>query len=295
MSVAERLSEDRRAAVRALAAAAGEADGTPPLSEQILLNLRHEGADVLHVLAEDPDGGLVGYAQLDRSVGDGGVGELAVYPAHRRRGIGAALLAVLIERAGAPLRVWAHGEHPAAQRLAERYGFSRSRVLWQLRRSLIEPLPPAEFSDDVRVRAFETGRDEAEFLRVNNAAFDWHPEQGGWDVEQVRQRVAEPWFDPDGFLLAVDADDRLLGFHWTKVHPAAGSAPAIGEIYVLGVDPGARGRRLGSALTLAGLRHLRDRGLDAVMLYVEADNAAAVKVYTDLGFTLWHSDVMYLR
>jgi mycothiol synthase len=130
---------------------------------------------------------------------------------------------------------------------------------------------------------------------VNNAAFAWHPEQGGWDVEQVRLREAEPWFDPAGFLLAVDADDRLLGYHWTKVHPATAADPAMGEVYVLGVDPSEQGRHLGGALTAAGLAHLRDRGLGTVLLYVEGDNAAAVRVYEKLGFTRWSTDVSYAR
>jgi mycothiol synthase len=137
--------------------------------------------------------------------------------------------------------------------------------------------------------------DEAAFLRVNNAAFDWHPEQGGWDVDQVKLRESEPWFDPEGFLLAVDGKDRVLGYHWTKVHDGSGTGEPIGEVYVLGVDPAARGRRLGAALTLAGMQYLRDRGLSQVMLYVEADNSAAVRVYENLGFTLWSTDVSYAR
>jgi mycothiol synthase len=144
----------------------------------------------------------------------------------------------------------------------------------------------------VRLRAFVPGKDDEEFLRVNNAAFDWHPEQGGWERAQLELRAAEPWFDPAGFLLAVDESDRLLGFHWTKVHTAP---EPIGEVYVLGVDPAAHGRRLGTALTLAGLRYLRERGQTHVLLYVEADNSAAVRLYQGQGFTLWSSDVLYAR
>jgi mycothiol synthase len=167
-----------------------------------------------------------------------------------------------------------------------------------MRRSLLAPLAAPELPDGIRLRPFVVGADEAEFLRVNNAAFDWHPEQGGWDLDQVKLREAEPWFDPEGFLLAVDDEDRLLGFHWTKVHAHDGNGrdhEPIGEVYVLGVDPAARGMRLGSALTLAGLQHLRDRGLRQVMLYVEGDNDAAVRVYRDLGFTRWDTDVSYVR
>ncbi|HVL84536.1 MAG TPA: mycothiol synthase [Pseudonocardia sp.] len=295
--------------VRDLVAAVTDADGTAPLSEHVLLHLRHGGdAGAAHLLARDADGTLAGVAHLDTTDPvAGGAGELAVHPARRRRGTGREMVQALLDHtaasgspAGGRLRLWAHGEHPGAVALAERLGFRRNRVLWQMRRSLLAPLPPARLPAGVRLRPFVVGQDEAEFLRVNNAAFDWHPEQGGWDLDQVKLREAEPWFDAVGFLLAVDARDTLLGFHWTKVHGGSGPGPehphdVIGEVYVLGVDPAARGRRLGEALTLAGLHHLRDRGLAQVMLYVEADNDAAVRLYRDLGFTHWDTDVAYVR
>ena len=298
------LNGDVIADVQALVAAATDVDGTAPLSEHVLLHLRHGGdAEAAHLLARE-EGELVGFAHLDLTDPvAGGAGELVVHPAHRRAGLGTRVVQALLDRtadassvAGGRLRLWAHGEHPGAVALARSLGFTQARVLWQMRRSLLAPLAEPHLPDGVRLRPFVVGADEREFLRVNNAAFDWHPEQGGWDLDQVKLREAEPWFDPNGFLLAVDADDRLLGFHWTKVHGDGGhSHEPIGEVYVLGVDPSARGMHLGAALTLAGLRHLRDRGLRQVMLYVEADNDAAVRVYRDLGFTRWDTDVSYVR
>jgi len=287
--------------VLALLDAATEADLTAPVSENVLIHLREQlGPRAAHLLARDPAGRLVGYAFLDSADPAEAVAELAVLPAARRHGVGSALVRALLDRAsGGPLRVWAHGEHPGALALAGKLGFRQVRTLLQMHRSLRDPLPDAEFAEDVRLRAFEVGRDEPEFLRVNNAAFSWHPEQGGWDIDQVKAREAKPWFDAAGFLLAVEADnpDRLLGYHWTKVHPDGGKdGGPIGEVYVLGVDPAAQGRRLGRALTLAGLRYLCDeRGMTEVMLYVESDNHAAVKVYQRLGFTPWHSDAAFLR
>ena len=292
--------------VQALVAAATEVDGTAPLSEHVLLHLRHGGdAQAAHLLARE-GAELVGFAHLDLTDPvAGGAGELVVHPEHRRAGLGSRIVQELLDRAGRSevaagrLRLWAHGEHPGAVALATTLGFTQARVLWQMRRSLLAPLAEPRMPEDVRLRPFVVGADEPEFLRVNNAAFDWHPEQGGWDLDQVKLREAEPWFDPNGFLLAVDADDRLLGFHWTKVHGGdqhgAHSHEPIGEVYVVGVDPSARGMHLGAALTLAGLRHLRDGGLRQVMLYVEADNDAAVRVYRDLGFTRWDTDVSYVR
>ena len=137
--------------------------------------------------------------------------------------------------------------------------------------------------------------DHAELLRVNNAAFDWHPEQGGWTDSVLRERLGQPWFEPEGLFLAFDdATGRLVGFHWTKVHD-----DRLGEVYVLGVDPDAQGRGLGRALTVVGLAHLGRRLADAadpqVMLYVEADNAAALGTYRKLGFAVVSVDTAYGR
>lgn len=291
LSWRSKLTDDETTAVFALVSAAAAADGQPPLSEAALLRLRH-GEESVHLLAHAAGGELAGYAQL---VGDGAaggtIGELVVHPGFRRQSAGGAMVGALLERTAdaGKLRLWAYGGHPAAERLTQRYGFTPTRVLWQMRRSLLAPLEAPKLPDGVVLRTFEIGRDEAAFVEVNNRAFEWHPEQGGWDVEQVRRREAEPWFDADGFLLAVSAGDgRLLGFHWTKAHTAD-----LGEVYVLGVDPAEHGRGLGKALTLAGLRHLRSRGMTTVMLYVEADNTPAVRTYQRLGFTHWETDVVY--
>jgi mycothiol synthase len=157
------------------------------------------------------------------------------------------------------------------------------------------------------VRAFRPGHDDEAWVAVNARAFASHPDQGRWTVADLHVRMSEPWFDAEGFLLAVrETDGELLGFHWTKVHGEvhqhphpSGVAPhhhePIGEVYVLGVDPAAHGLGLGTALTAVGLRHLRARGLDQAMLYVDESNGAAVALYTKLGFARWSTDVSYQR
>jgi mycothiol synthase len=162
-----------------------------------------------------------------------------------------------------------------------------------MRRSLTEPLPDRPLPAGVTLRHFRPGSDEKAWLAVNGRAFAHHPEQGRWTEHDLRMREEEPWFEPAGFLLAVDIEDKLLGFHWTKVHPAAGDEPAIGEIYVLGVDPEGHRRGLGAALSVAGLAYLAERGLSTAMLYVDESNTAAVALYRGLGFGIFSADVSY--
>lgn len=288
--------------VLALLDGTGDADGVSPVSEHVLLHLRHGGErEAYNLLARDGDDRLVGYAHLDPTDVVGGSAELAVHPEHRTQGVGTALVQALEARTGAgPLRLWAHGRLPGAQAMAERLGYREARVLLQMRRSLLSGLPPVDLPEGISLRAFVVDQDEQAWTDVNNRAFVDHPDQGGWTLRQIRAREQEPWFDPAGFLLAVRDDDSLAGFHWTKVHggSSADSAHAhepIGEVYAVGIDPSMRGKRLGVALTAAGLRYLRGRGLTQVMLYVDESNAAAVRLYERLGFTRWDVDVSYHR
>ena len=293
---AERLDPDGVAAVLALLRAAAAADGVRPVSEETELRLQHGGPPGGRDVTASLDGALAGYARFDE-----GAAELVVHPAHRRRGVGSALAGRLEEIAGAGrLSVWAHGDLPGSAELATSRGYAQARVLLQMRRDLAgvaaDPRPP--LPDGVAVRPFRPGRDDAAWLQVNARAFAAHPEQGSWTADDLRLREAEPWFDPAGFLLAWrgDPDDggELLGFHWTKVHPAGdvGDEP-VGEVYVLGIDPGAQGLRLGSALTDLGLAHLRSRGLSEVLLYVEEANTTAVRLYEGRGFRRYSVDVAW--
>jgi mycothiol synthase len=124
---------------------------------------------------------------------------------------------------------------------------------------------------------------------VNAAAFAHHPEQGSMDAANLAERMAEPWFDPAGLLVA-DTGEGLLAFHWTKQH-----SPELGEVYVVAVDPAAQGRGLGKAVTAAGLPHLAARGVRRIILYVESDNEPAIATYSRLGFEHTSTHVQYSR
>jgi mycothiol synthase len=193
------------------------------------------------------------------------------------------------ERGGGEVRWWVTDPHDADTDVARANGLDFERDLLQMRLRL----PVDEAIAQIPLRAFESGEDEEDWVAVNNRAFASHPEQGGWTREVVEQREAEPWFDPAGFLLHHDPETgRLAGFVWTKIH--ADEAPPLGEIYVIAVDPDFGGQRLGRALTLSGLDWMhRAHGVDVGMLYVDAANEPAVRLYTSIGFEVHHTDRAY--
>ena len=290
--------------VEGIAAAAAAADGAAPLDEATWLALRHHPERVRSWVRADGFALVIG-ADLS----------LVVHPDARGQGLGTALLEEALAETTAEtppeasteastgawtgLEAWSHGDHPAAAALARSHGFERVRELWVMRRALGSAgpgLPELRIPDGLTVRGYRPGSEDAEeVLRVNAAAFAHHPEQGSMDAANLAERMAEPWFDPAGLLLATEpratGGERVLGFHWTKQHPAPAGAdpgPGPGEVYVVGIDPAAQGRGLGKALTLAGLHHLAGRGVREVLLYVESDNRPAIAVYAGLGFT--HAD-----
>jgi len=265
------------AAVRSAVLAAGEQD---PLDEAARLRVKHQGLAGSALWLAGRDGFALAHA---------GSVDLAVAPDQRGKGLGGELAAAALA-GDVPATAWSHNDHPAAAALAARHALHRARELWVMRRPADRPLPELVVPDGIDIRGYRDS-DRDEVLRVNAAAFAHHPEQGSMDADDLAGRMREDWFEPAGLLVA-DTGAGLRGFHWTKQHSAD-----VGEVYVVAIDPAAQGHGLGKVLTLAGLHHLRGLGVAEVILYVEADNTPAVRVYSGLGFTHAAADthVQYRR
>jgi mycothiol synthase len=285
-------------AVLELLSIAEAVDHHAPLGEHQWLDLVQGGREGFAGLVawEPGHDHPVGYAQVSRgaSAHDWAL-EYVVDPHHRAPGAGGpaiaddlvrAALGVVAAEGGGHVHLWKSKPSADDDAVAAGNGLARGRDLYQMRR----PLPVHGEAWTLTTRPFVAGQDEEAWLAVNNRAFHWHPEQGGWTLDVLREREQQPWFDPSGFLLH-ERDGRLAGFCWTKIHDD--HDPPMGEIYVIAVDPDFAGLGLGRALTLAGLDHLASKGLRIGMLYVDAGNTAAVRLYEKLGFVVDHVDRAY--
>jgi mycothiol synthase len=281
------LDEESAHQLRILAADVEALDGSPPLSDQALVQLTEHGVRVRHFVVAD-ESGPTGYAQA--TLGSDASVEVLVGRVPDRSSLADALVeAVAATLSSRRILAWAHGAASPVRAALERHGFAPVRSLLRMQRPLdeVSPDPPPA---QVRLRPFEVGKDEAAWLAVNARAFADHPEQGGWTMADLRAREREDWFDPAGFFLAEDTSGALVAYHWTKLHPGR---PPVGEVYVLGVDPAAQGHHLGGALLSAGLAWLRGQGARTVMLYSDDSNLTAVRLYEKRGFRTVDVDTQY--
>jgi mycothiol synthase len=294
------VAPDDIEALRKVATLAERAAGHPVVGEAVWRDLAAPSAATAVAVARAGDSvmGVLHIGVSDSQTSPHETLSIALVPDAATPDVIAELVAVALDdhrhRGGGPIELWVLGADHAWDDIAARLGLTPTRELQQLR----IPLPVTEsprWPPGVTTRTFVPGRDEAAWLAVNNRAFARDPDQGGWTTEALTRREHEPWFDPHGFLLAVDGD-ALAGFCWTKRHPPTPPAEpvALGEIYVIGVDPAYQGRGLGRALVLAGLVDLHDRQHTPVgMLFVDAANEAAIALYQSLGFSLARVDRAY--
>jgi mycothiol synthase len=259
-----------------LAERASRADGQPPFSDQSLIELADGHRELI----------ALGTEAAAIIAPDAAEAEFVVDPAARRRGLGERLLSLLLERSGGTLRVWAHGDHPAARILAARHGLEPVRTLLQLRAAVPFETGARAPSSGTTVAAFRPGIDDDVWLGLNAAAFASHPEQGRLTQSDLDARKAEAWFEPDDFLLLWDGAE-LVGFCWLKVEDG------IGEFYAVGIAPHRQGERLGRVLVEAGFARLAASGIRTASLYVEADNEPALRLYRSFGFVDYTVDVQY--
>jgi mycothiol synthase len=294
------LSKSQQESVLTLIRAAHDFDGTPAIAEHVLLHLRHGGdkSDSHLVIEENKE--VIAYAHLDTTdLVAGPSVEAVVHPQHRGKGLGALILKEAIKICGDRTRIWSHGDLPAAKAIAASLKLERlwSNLLMSKSLGEIQPV-----TSKYPIRTFIPGLDNQAFLALNNNVFTNYPDQGGWSEDDLKVRINESWFDDKGFFVAEDKGE-LIGFCWTKIHGAHTHShtggdddhghEALGEIYVLAVNPDYKGQGIGRDLTITGLNYLKYQGLNNVMLYVGVENKPAFNLYKSLGFNEFGSDVMY--
>ena len=218
------------------------------------------------------------YAQASRASSSWTL-ELVVAPSHRDEltTIGRELLGAARRRGRPPTaagRVALVGRSSRRRRRrARRGGRARGRdaACCQMRRPL-----PTDAAADVATRAFVPGPGRGRLARRQQPGLRLAPRAGRLDRRHAAAARAPSRGSTRPGSSSTSATGASPAFCWTKLHHRR-TIRALGEIYVIAVDPDFQGLGLGKQLTLAGLdSHRRPRASTVGMLYVDADNTAAV-------------------
>lgn len=296
VEIHRRLGERDISAIVELVKAVEAVDQHKALEDHTWIDLVQGGRKgVLGLVAKSHNSqGVIGYAQISKGTNNSWAIEYAIHPRYRTdQEIARELLSTALEeirrQGGGHIHTWVAKPNDLSDELCHSVGLKTGRDLYQMRRDL--PVEKEYQTTPITTRPFVIGQDEERWLKLNNDAFSWHPEQGDWDLATIQSREEEDWFDPNGFLLH-EIDGELASFCWTKIH--SNLDPAIGEIYVIAVDPKRRGQKLGESMCLAGLNYLAGKGIAIAMLYVESTNLQAIALYRKLGFQIDHTDRAYV-
>jgi mycothiol synthase len=156
------------------------------------------------------------------------------------------------------------------------------RHILKLHRDLTTQSLPQR-SHEFTIETFNAATHKQVWLDLNNTVFAHHEDQGNWAMADLENRMAEPWFEPQGFFLATQSGE-IEGFVWTKIHQDLVNQDPVGELYVVGTAPEHHGRGIARALSVEAINYFVTKGLKHAMLYVDADNEKALKLYQSLGF-----------
>ena len=243
-------------------------------------------------------GNIVGYMDVSPELTIGRVVlNCWVHPEHRRMGLATKLLSYAIRRAKELAARVAHvnimENNVAAKSMLSKLGFECVRRFLELRLDI-----PKVCWQDVCQAALECCHlqygEEDKLTQIQNRSF-----AGTWGynlgtVETIAYRINLSNCSPEDVVLAYEGD-KIIGYCWTETdyEREASSGERTGRIFMLGTDPDLRGRGVGKRVLLAGLAHLKSRGVLVAELTVDSQNKAACTLYRSVGFEVVTSSLWY--
>ncbi len=219
-----------------------------------------------------------------------------IHPGHRRRGLATKLLGCATNRAKELRAKVAHvnmmEENIVAKRVLPRLDFNLVRRFLELRLDIADVHWSGINQAVLEYRYLQRG-EEDKLTQIQNRAF-----AGTWGynpntVEEIIYRTNLSTCSPEDIVLIYERD-KVVGYCWTEIAcEGEATSERKGRIFMLGVDPDYRGKGIGKTLLLAGLAHLKSKGLQAAELTVDSENKTACALYKSIGFGVWTSSFWY--
>jgi mycothiol synthase len=194
------------------------------------------------------------------------------------------------------MEVHVRTEEHAQVALLEALGFERlSGGSVSLSRSLSVPIPAPDIPPGFVIRPSAGEQEIEEWVRLHRLAWDTE----NMTVEERRSMLYAPFYDPALDLVAVAPDGNLAAYcvGWFSEEENALTGHKDGHTDPIATHPAYQRRGLAKALILAGLRLLKERGIQTIRLGTARDNLGMLRTAESLGFcivseTLWFAKII---
>lgn len=219
-----------------------------------------------------------------------------IHPEHRRKGLATKLFSHATHRARELSAKVAYvnilKDNVTAKSVLSKLCFERIGRFLELRLEMAK-IPWWDINQTALGCCHLQRGEEDKLMRIQNRCF-----AGTWGynpntVEEITYRTNLSSCSPEDVILTYQ-EDEIIGYCWTEVinDEEAGGGRA-GRISMIGTDPDFRGKGVGKRVLLAGLTHLKNKGMRVTELTVDSENKAACALYRFVGFEVLTSSLWY--
>ena len=226
-----------------------------------------------------------------------------VHPSQRRNSLGSQLLELALERARAmgskTILIYANEQNNASNLFLEKHGFVPVGSSGSLKARTEIEFPPFEIPVGFILKRYSEVNEPRILLKALNDCYQgmWgHQHNDNPTEEELKSPRFLNYYDANDILLLFDEKVSIFGICSLK---SQGKKEGNGEISDLldgpGIIPSHREEGFQRPLVLAGIQHLRQRGLRAITLEFWGDSEDALNIYRSLGFEMVNHYITYHR
>jgi mycothiol synthase len=253
------------------------------------------------VWVAEAEGNLVGYAVALEQPSQHCTIYVVVHPSHRRKGLGSQLLALTLNRArelgSINILVYANEHNHASNLFLTHHHFQPVGSSGSLKLKADVESPPAEFPKGLTLKRYSEVNDPLILLEALYVCY-----LGMWGHQHNDNRTEEErksprflqYYDANDILLLFDEKNSIFGICSLKPQ---GKREANGEWNDLLDGPGIiqdyREQGYQRLLVLAGIEHLRKKGVHPITLEYWGDDEKTIEIYRSLGFELVNQLITY--
>jgi mycothiol synthase len=242
----------------------------------------------------EENGVLIGYAAAFEQPSQRCTIYVVVHPGQRRKRLGSQLLDLTLARAhelgSKNILVYANEHNKASNLFLKHHQFQQVGSSGVMKASAAIEIPPYEFPEGFTLKRYSEVNEPRLLLKALSVCYldMWGHQYNDHPTEEDLQSPRFlKHYDAGDILLLFDEKDSVVGICSLKSEARKAEDGNFTDLLdAPGIIPEYREQGYQQQLVLAGIQHLRKKGINAVILEFYGDNENALDIYRALGFKM---------